>query len=363
MCITLSNSFINQQATRSISPMIFFQPRYSKIKCHYVNGKDLEITLVDPKGSVYIGVSDVNDKETIKKENLINIQKMYRHKYAYKGKYNDAYGSYGGYDIALLKLSKPANKKYTPVCLATTTFDDLQQSMIAGFGNYYRTPCLTDEYGKYKYHYCERPSKENPCIVDKPPPVDEACDNFFKEKNVSVSIDFQEMAITAPGENITFCYRNQSLNPGSRGWCKVKDDFYVVGESRIVDNGWGFCSSDCFLGESEPESLLLRQKSNVSVLPDRICEIFLNQSIPQHVRHTPKILCVGNWENWKTDYWEKIDNKYTRLTQKNMEKYSNFGEQQGTCLIFHLLIFPKLTVFLKETKKIQKHLTSYHVNY
>ena len=302
--------------------------RYSKIKCKYVNGKNLEITLVEPKGIAYVGVNDINHKERLNIENTIEIKKMYRHQFAYQGNFNDPYGSYGGYDIALLKLAKPADKKYSPVCLSTTTFDDLQPSMIAGYGNYYRKPCLTDQYGQYKYHYCDKQAKDNPCIVDKPAPVDQACVDFFQKKNVSVGIDFQEIAIEEPGRNITFCYRNQSLAAGSKGWCKINTNYYIVGESRAVD-GWGFCSGDCFLGESESESLILRQKANVSVLPYRICQIFLNQSLSQDVKHRPKIVCVGIWEKWKTDYWEKIESKYTRLSQKELKKFRNFGEQEG----------------------------------
>ncbi len=43
------------------------------------------------------------------------------------------YGTFGGYDITLVKLEQPVPPQFgTPACLPTPSFDDLKTSSLAG---------------------------------------------------------------------------------------------------------------------------------------------------------------------------------------------------------------------------------------
>ena len=89
---------------------------------------------------------------------------------------------------------------------------------------------------------------------------------------------------------------------------------------------WGFCSDECFLDESVADTGILRLKDNIHVLPEKLCDKYLEYSleqkpevkesqekeqssnIPQKVR--PHIMCVANQNKWKEEVYEKKGDGY-----------------------------------------------------
>ena len=96
----------------------------------------------------------------------------------------------------------------------------------------------------------------------------------------------------------------------------------------------GFCSQDCFLDENEYGSGVLSIVDHVQILPENICEKFLQWSFPYgSVKHKPLILCVGKIKDWSAGVWVKKKGKsYRQLgpnkADKLIRKY-HFGEHLG----------------------------------
>ena len=44
---------------------------------------------------------------------------------------------------------------------------------------------------------------------------------------------------------------------------------------------WGFCSDECFLDESVADTGILRLKENIHVLPEKLCDKYLEYSLEQ----------------------------------------------------------------------------------
>lgn len=135
-----------------------------EIKCRYIQYEDkntkqlmksLEITIVEPKGRVWVGKEDVT-QQSKSGDYTSTIKKAYRHPHSYRGggSYN-ARGNYGGYDISLLELDEPI--KSTFACLPSPAFKDQGdgvKGMLTGYGKYLRSVCQTNEHGRSKHHYC-----------------------------------------------------------------------------------------------------------------------------------------------------------------------------------------------------------------
>ena len=77
------------------------------------------------------------------------------------------------------------------------------------------------------------------------------------------------------------------------GWCHTKvpyfitfimyffsqGNYYVVGNENYNEKSWGFCGKDCYLDADVPSTGVLRMKENIHILPDQLCETFLNISL------------------------------------------------------------------------------------
>ena len=222
-----------------------------QIKCKYVNGKRakskkiLEIQMITPKPKVWVGMDKMN-------ENMSNysgsqsafVKRAIRHELSYKGGGN--YGSYGGYDIGLLELDTPIHAQLA--CLPVFVEDTDIKAEIAGYGTDRRKNCLTNEFGFSKHHYCKN---ENGCSKNRPPPQDEFCDQFFsKVDNWSEAGKYDEVMIMR-GRKPTFCHQTQNPENSNFGWCNTGNiDYYSFSGTRMSQDGWGYCSKDCYLDES-----------------------------------------------------------------------------------------------------------------
>ena len=65
----------------------------------------------------------------------------------------------------------------------------------------------------------------------------------------------------------------------------LQGDYYVVGREKENHKSWGFCGKECFLDEDAPSTGILRMKDNIHILPDKLCERFLNISLT----HEPEV--------------------------------------------------------------------------
>ncbi len=177
-----------------------------------------------------------------------------RHPQSYPG--NGAYGKYGGYDITLVQLKSEVPTRYgTPACLPLPQLhDEGIKANIAGYGSFYRkkdenmAQCLTDEYGKNKFHMCNEPGRGEDICKDRAPPMSEICSSFFTKTLTEFPAEYEEIQLVDKNGHSEFCFPATSPRPGSQGWCEIKTNYYSL--TPINENGWGFCSKECYLGKS-----------------------------------------------------------------------------------------------------------------
>jgi hypothetical protein len=177
--------------------------------------------------------------------------------YCFQG--GGSYGTFGGYDITLIELTAAVPPTFgKPACLPTVSFKDtLIKANLAGYGQFYRRDmsgedvqkCLTDQYGRNKYHPCaESGTGETVCHTKTPPPQAAACQAFFNQTALAYPEEYEEIQLVdGKGATIAFCFDKASPVPKSRGWCKTDANYYNFKE--VEEEGWGFCSGDCYLGD------------------------------------------------------------------------------------------------------------------
>ena len=100
--------------------------------------------------------------------------------------------------------------------------------------------------------------------------------------------------------------------------------------------GWGFCGKDCFLDNKTINSGILRQKQNVEILSEELCEDYLNRALESWGKPTvrPKILCIARTEKWKESIWQKTEDGYhTVYSYGPTVRYgsSSYIASVGTC--------------------------------
>jgi hypothetical protein len=276
--------------------------------------ESLEIVPIFPEGKAWIGVSDLKKKNQRNQKIFVTfVKRMIRHPKSYNG--GKLYKMYGGYDISLVEFKSIVPPEYgSPACLPTPSFqDEGVKGLIAGYGWYYRQAkegkrqiCLTDNYGRNKYHMCAKSgSGPNVCKTTLPPSSAE-CQDFFKYVNHTYPDEYEEIQLVNETGNVDFCFRTSSPKTGSKGWCSVSKSFY--GLKGVVEKGWGFCSKDCYLGEynSVEDSNILRKTNDVDILPHDLCDMFVNASAKEgpFTVH-PQVICVGMLMPWKSQVWKK----------------------------------------------------------
>ena len=135
------------------------KPKYMKIRGQYLKAScenlangDTKITTYDPPSMVWLGINNFALDMHSGTATNIRVSYIIQPKGAYLQ--GGTYGSYGGYDIILGKLAKPAPAKFTPACVPAPSFVDITKSSLAGYGKYTRNKCITNSYGPMKSHYC-----------------------------------------------------------------------------------------------------------------------------------------------------------------------------------------------------------------
>ena len=95
------------------------------------------------------------------------------------------------------------------------------------------------------------------------------------------------------------CYpKDNPMNYG-HGWCHTKvgnlvakkayfkkvlffqGNYYLLDNYDYESKSWGFCSDECFLDESVADTGILRLKENIHVLPEKLCDKYLEYSLEQ----------------------------------------------------------------------------------
>jgi hypothetical protein len=271
------------------------------------------------KGQAWIGVNNLNNNSSKKQKMFATyVKRFIRHPKTYRG--GGTYGDYGGYDISLVEFkSKIPTEFGSPACLPTPSFkDEGVKTNIAGYGLYFRKrdnklQCQTDNYGRNKYHMCAEAGDGPSVCKTSPPPSSPACLHFFNFTNHTYPEEYEEIQVVNEAENSSFCFGPSSPKAGSKGWCATSQSHYSL--KNVEESGWGFCSKDCYLGPPNKleGSNILREVKNVDVLPQNLCDIFLNDSTKgKKLQVMPKILCIGKLMPWKTQVWKK-QGKYLTL--------------------------------------------------
>ena len=106
------------------------------------------------------------------------------------------------------------------------------------------------------------------------------------------------LRLVIKGKKDVLC--NPPTNPvdESYGWCKTQGDYYSIDNWKEVHNGWGYCGADCYndqvckhhlgkhLGynlclqkEDVMDSGMIRTKSNIHILSEKLCDHYLAQTL------------------------------------------------------------------------------------
>jgi len=300
-----------------------------QIKCRYITFRDvnsndvlknLEITLVKPKGRVWVGVEDLRNRNSRHQSSTIN--KVHRHAHSYRG--GGTYGDYGGYDICLMKLDNAIRAKLA--CLPSPSYNDQDTyGSLAGYGKYLRDhgrTCETNQHGLSKHHYCSPELNPSRCRSDIPPPQDKFCKKFNREvKNWSENGTYNEALIIENGKSVT-CNNDVNLENENYGWCHTEGDFYHHERSNYHHQSWGFCSKDCFLDRWAGDGQVLRLIPKAHVLDDDHCNKFLKTSVHlDRVKHKPEILCVADYFKWKVALYKNDHNGFKKIEGVVRDKF------------------------------------------
>ena len=300
--------------------------RMKTVKCTYDTKKNVKVQMIKPKATAYFGLKDVNDDDDIGNGEQITIDFFIRHTKSYLG--GGSYGAFGGYDITLLHLEKPAASDYKTACLPSPSFpDNDRKGRLAGYGRYTRDPCQTDEYGPSKYHYC---AKESPCNDKKPPPQKAICKEFF-ESSASKSIgDVSDIILLGAKKKQTYCFLDKSPKKGSSGWCNVDLDATQM-QSTHATESWGFCGKDCFK-DDEPASGVLRKVDDIDILEEGLCNDYLKSTIGSSVEVMPQILCIGRNEKIKMAAFKVEGDSFKEVDSTNIPNKSEMSPgKQFSC--------------------------------
>ena len=243
-----------------------------EIKCRYIEFefpgkkgtlKNLEIVMVNPKARIWVGRDNVRKKKL--NDETSTVKRVIRHAHSYKG--GGVYGSYGGYDIALLELDTKINLSQF-ACIPSPSFKDQNiEADIAGYGKYLRDggeTCETNQFGRSKHHYCKVGGM---CIMDRKPPQSPKCKDFLASvgKNWSENGKYDE-AMVKDKDLFYYCYPDTNPEDESFGWCETQGTFYDRKSRDHYSLSWGYCSSDCYLEKNgKLNGQILRHKSDVHV--------------------------------------------------------------------------------------------------
>ena len=221
------------------------------------------------QGTVRIGVENIKHLAETEVETRY-IKRCIKH--AHSQRTASLATTYGGYDIALLELDRPVTSGFKTACLPRPHFDDINPGgRLAGYGNYHRRNCQTNQFGRFKFHYCK--GGMDSCRNDEAP-EDKACRQFYahnKQGVKRVPADKDEiMIVHKDGKgNPTFCFKRENPENPSFGWCKTENNFYDVTREGIVqrpgEHTWGYCSRDCHLDSNIVTAGVLRIVDKVEV--------------------------------------------------------------------------------------------------
>ena len=225
----------------------------SEYQCTVIQLHSMEIALIKSKGKAWIGADDLHTvKDDDKTVFMTSLKRLIRNPETYVG--DGSYGIFGGYDITLVEFESAVPTKYgSPACLPMVSLkDDGMKANLAGYGTYYRMRngkplCLTDEFGRNKFHLCDKLGDGSKVCSTSPPPQAKACKHFLKKKSTKFTDQYEEAQLVDKKGMNEFCYHSKSSRPGSKGWCNTTENYY--GLKMENGSGWGFCSKDCYQGK------------------------------------------------------------------------------------------------------------------
>jgi len=311
---------------------------------------DIVVTFPAQEAEVPQIFIDVDDMMQIKPgyvKNKRSVEKIIMSKKAYLG---GMYGSYGGYDFIIIKVSEPMPGELA-ACLPGLQYSAGQDIMIGGYGRYRRVPCETTDKGPQIYEYCKvdptctretREFKEakckiqfeyqgktyNKCIRDQETPsaFNEHCKKFalntgLSDKKMQMH-NINEIVLMSGNKIITKCYRKSA---GRHGWCGTtkhivtgkKEDAYKKDASVSLSEDWGVCGDTC----EDEEDYHLTGKARVKqveIMDQEWCDDRLaalrqgeeGQPGERGFQVFPQVYCVAYNESYQTKVYEFNGNAY-----------------------------------------------------
>ena len=191
-------------------------------------------------------------------------------------------------------------------------------------------------------HYCDKMhgAGRSACITDEPPPINEECQNFFNHQdklNTYNDVSREIRIESESGDDITLCYPSKNPENETYGWCHTRGSFYNLENIKLEEKGWGFCNKDCYLDTKVKNSGILREKSGVEILSEKLCEKYLNRSLKNEdsIEVMPWILCVAKTEKLEESTWVKTGEGYIQKDSSRPDtRYGtdSYVASAGTCM-------------------------------
>lgn len=296
-----------------------------------------------PSPEIYVNVDDLTkDASDPTKRMLVDF--IITHKDGYKG---GSYGSYGGYDVIIVKTRDPIPNTVKKICLPGPNYQ-FSAPIIGGYGRYRRVPCEVNDLGPNVYRFCKvDPScttgtknfgtaqcevkfpyngkDYTGCIKDQgtPSSTDPQCQAFktkmgYSDKEMQRK-DINEIVLVDAASNkiVTRCFRETA---GKFGWCGITDNIvngtFTADAAEIKSNtGWGVCTDTC----EDPEGSSLTGKArvkNVQIVDQAFCDEKLartKKGKDNKFEVPPLVYCVAFNETYKTEFYSVKGEEYTLM--------------------------------------------------
>ena len=149
----------------------------------------------------------------------------------------------------------------------------------------------------------------------------------MKHKNIEWSneygmeIDSIQIVSSQNFKSLGKCYRVSDDRERPLGWCGTNQMKSLNRQKFKVrsDEGWGFCTKDCFLDQGQPQMGVPRYSKDVHILDQEYCDMLMRKRLKdkkiRQLKVKPEILCVGKNKTYKSDIYIKDGNEYYLMNE------------------------------------------------
>ncbi|XP_023320927.1 uncharacterized protein LOC111695732 isoform X2 [Eurytemora carolleeae] len=346
-CIVEKEHFINGSCMEEATMVKFLTV------CEQLPNGDTKLIFPTQKEQtprIYIGVDDLTTELRDRSKKFL-VDYIISPKDGYQG---GKYGSFGGYDIILVKTHLPMDLNAPiNVCIPGPDYTFSNPNlMIGGYGRNRRIPCEVNDLGPSIFQFCK---VDNMCKLKTQQYQQAKCNVQFTYNNKEYGGCITEEETPSARNPICSDFRSKTLltdqkmrriDPGKYGWCGITNNvidgkFEKTEDGGIeTDNGWGICSQSCDTANGTISGKPKVKKAQI--LDQDYCDNNLNMlrgKLTDPYTVNPKVYCVAYNETYKTAFFLKSDNGSYVMLDNKPEYHSMLGRKNswyirsvGSCL-------------------------------